>query len=206
MKILIAQPKQEQEISQLKDAVIHHPEVDVFLFPEGYISNIDKLLDVQKLAHDSNKIIISSYRENNKDVAVVIDKGGNIIYSRDKTGSLPNEKLVQPLHFELGDYNAGYILCMEILKGVRDFKTDEQLDVIFHPIGVGMFSEEQLNEWIEAAQKLAIKTKCKVIGTSHADGSYRNCGVSIPIAYMIDQYGKVLLLSKNDIEPKVVEI
>ncbi|TDL38290.1 hypothetical protein EVU91_05110 [Macrococcoides bohemicum] len=206
MKILIAQPRQEEEITQLRDAITTHLEVDIFLFPEGYISNSDKLIDVQKLANENNKIIISSYRKNNKDVAVVIDEFGKVVYSRDKTGSSPIEKLVHPLHFKLGKYNVGYILCMEILKGYRDFNTDIQLDIIFHPIGVGMFSEEQLEEWLEAAKKLAIKTKCKVIGTSHADGSYRNCGVSIPIAYMIDEYGKVLFLSKNNTKSNIVEI
>lgn len=134
---------------------------------------------------------------------MVIDKNGKIIYTRAKIGSESIEKLVQPLHFKLADYNAGYILCMKILKGVRDFKTDEQLDIIFHPIGVGMFSEKQLDEWIEAAQKLAIKTKCKVIGTSHADGSYRNCEVTIPIDYMINREGKERYYSFQRIIPNL---
>lgn len=69
-----------------------------------------------------------------------------------------------------------------------------------------VLSEEKLEEWLEAAKKLAIKAKCKVIGTSHADGSYRNCGVSIPIAYVIDEYGKVLFLSKNNTKSNIVDI
>lgn len=69
-----------------------------------------------------------------------------------------------------------------------------------------VLSEEKLEEWLEAAKKLAIETKCKVIGTSHVDGSYRNCGVSIPIAYVIDEYGKVLFLSKNNTKSNIVEI
>ncbi|WP_275068221.1 hypothetical protein [Macrococcoides goetzii] len=32
MKILIAQPRQEEEITQLRDAITTHPEVDIFYF------------------------------------------------------------------------------------------------------------------------------------------------------------------------------
>lgn len=80
------------------------------------------------------------------------------------------------------------------------------MDLIVHPIGVGMFSEEQLNEWVTEAKKIAIKNKCFIVGTSHADGSYKNCGYSIPIAYCFDQNGDEIFLQTNKVTSKIVEI
>jgi len=68
-----------------------------------------------------------------------------------------------------------------------------------------MFSEEQYEEWTDEARKIAIREKAMVIGTSHADGSYRNCGFSIPIAYCFDQNGNNLLLSKNDTRTRIFD-
>lgn len=39
----------------------------------------------------------------------------------------------------------------------------------------------------------------------HANGSYRNCGFSIPIAYCFDQEGNDLLLSKDDIRTRIFD-
>jgi len=95
---------------------------------------------------------------------------------------------------------------MEILKGIRDFPIINQLDFIVHPIGVGMFSEEQFEQWTSEAKKIAIKNQCFVLGTSHSDGSYKNCGFSIPLAYCFDKNGSEVFLLKNQIESKVITI
>ncbi|CAI9386036.1 hypothetical protein ACTQ5K_24865 [Niallia sp. Sow4_A1] len=68
-----------------------------------------------------------------------------------------------------------------------------------------MYSEQQYEEWTGEARKKAMKEKAFIIGTSHADGSYRNCGFSIPIAYCFDQKGNDLLLSKNDIRTRIFD-
>lgn len=80
------------------------------------------------------------------------------------------------------------------------------MDLVFHPIGVGMFSEEQLSEWLAEAKKIAIKNQVYVIGTSHADGSYKNCGVSIPIAYGIDPKGKEIFFYKNKVQSVQIDL
>ena len=101
----------------------------------------------------------------------------------------------------------GYLLCMEILKGVRDLKKVEpKIDFITHPIGVGMFSDEQFEEWINEAKNIAKTYNTIIIGTSHADGSYRNCGVSIPISYCIDSSGEPIFISKSDIRTRIVDL
>ncbi|PLT31134.1 hypothetical protein [Peribacillus deserti] len=97
----------------------------------------------------------------------------------------------------------GHILCDEIIvQGIKSDKSDA-IDLIVHPIGVGMFSTEQFDEWIAEATKIAITYKTKIIGTSHSDGSYRNAGVSIPIAYCIDKDGSAVFISKNDVRTRV---
>ena len=68
-----------------------------------------------------------------------------------------------------------------------------------------MFSEEQFTEWSEEARKNAMERKAMIIGTSPVDGSYRNCGVSIPIAYCYDKNGEEVFLSKNDTQSRVLD-
>ena len=95
------------------------------------------------------------------------------------------------------------MLCCEIFLDNISF---EDVEIIFNPIGVGMFSEEQFEEWSGRAKELAVVNNCYVIGTSHADGSYMNCGISIPIAYVFDREGNEVYLSKNDTRPVLVDI
>lgn len=80
------------------------------------------------------------------------------------------------------------------------------IDIIVHPIGVGMFSEEQFDEWINEAKKIAVAYKSMIIGTSHADGSFRGSDVSIPIAYCFDKNGDAIFVSKNDVRTRMLDI
>lgn len=206
MRILIAQPKHEDGVEQLTEAIISNRDVEFFLFPEGYLQSEFALKEAQELAKNYTVIVVTSYRKDNKDVAVIIDESGVLVYSRPKTPSNFNEVLVQPLEVKVKQYNLAYLLCMEILKGARDLQFKNKVDLIVHPIGVGMFSEEQFDEWIEEARKIALKTNSTIIGTSHADGSYKNCGISIPIAYCIDAKGEFVFLSKNDTAPQIINL
>jgi hypothetical protein len=95
---------------------------------------------------------------------------------------------------------------MEILKGIRDLKIKDNISFIAHPIGVGMFSNEQFEQWISEARNIAKKYNTIIIGTSHADGSYRNCGISIPISYFIDSNGKEIYISKSDTRTRIVNL
>ncbi|MBT2292802.1 hypothetical protein J7E73_27460 [Paenibacillus albidus] len=98
----------------------------------------------------------------------------------------------------------GHILCEElVLQGVKGEDT-RNIDLIVHPIGVGMFSEEQFEEWIHAARQIAVAYRAMVIGTSHADGSFRGADESIPIAYCFDSHGEVVFISKNDTRTRIL--
>ncbi|WP_181458366.1 hypothetical protein [Paenibacillus pabuli] len=90
-----------------------------------------------------------------------------------------------------------------MLQGFRN-ENIGRVDIVMHSIGVGMFSEEQYTEWIEEARQTAIQNQCIVMGTSHADGSYRDSEISIPIAYCIAPDGQVVLASRNDTRTRLI--
>lgn len=207
MRILIGQPLHEENIEQLEGEIKNNKCVDTIIFPEGYLSNESVLKKACELAKEFNVNIITSYRKDNKDRAAIINKLGDLVLERAKTP--PDEKIqiYEPSSVNLNVSTVGYLLCMEILKGVRDLKIiKEKIDFIAHPIGVGMFSDEQFEEWINEAKNIARKYNTMIIGTSHADGSYRNCGISIPIAYFIDSNGEEIFISKSDTRTRIVDI
>lgn len=207
MKILIGQPLHENGLKQISNEIINNREVDIVLYPEGYLANEELLKDVCNIAKEYRVMIITSYRMNNKDRAVIINNHGEKILERAKTPPDDNEKLYNPLVVNYNKMNIGYLLCMEILKGVRDLqRVNETINFIAHPIGVGMFSDEQFQQWITEAKNIARIYKTTVIGTSHADGSYRNCDISIPISYCIDSNGEEIFISKADTRTRIVDI
>jgi hypothetical protein len=85
-------------------------------------------------------------------------------------------------------------------------KAGANFNFIAHPIGVGMFSDEQFEQWINEAKNIAMTYNTIIFGTSHADGSYRNCGTSIPISYFINSNGEPLYISKSDTRTRIVNI
>ncbi|TVX97563.1 hypothetical protein [Paenibacillus cremeus] len=199
MKFLIIQPKLEKSIVQLESELHNNPSVDVVIFPEGYLNeNVEQAC---LLAKNYNKIFIGGHRRLNdspKDRAIIINRSGDIILDRIKY-SQTAFKSVEGLKI-------GQILCDELVKqGVKNEDT-RGIDLIVHPIGVGMFSEEQFDEWINEAKKLAIIYKTMIIGTSHADGSFRGSDVSIPIAYCFDKNGDSIFVSKNDVRTRILDI
>ena len=207
MKVLIGQPIHENGIEQIKNEVKSNNEIDIVLYPEGYLSNEETLEGACSIAKENNIAIITSYRTNNKDRAVIINNHGDKILERAKTPADEYEELYSPLVVKYNEIEIGYLLCMEILKGVRDLKkVSTEINFIAHPIGVGMFSNEQFQEWISEAKNIAKKYNTMIIGTSHADGSYRNCGVSIPISYCIDGNGEPIFISKSDTRTRIVDL
>lgn len=219
MKILIGQPIHEEGIIQLEHAVNNYEEADIILYPEGYISDEEALAAACRLAKENQVMIITSYRKDQKDRAAIISREGKLILERAKTPPEEAVTLYEPLIIQYNQLTIGYLLCMEILKGARDLHMiNEMLAVkdsqsgqsaisfIAHPIGVGMFSEEQFDQWISEARNIAKLNNTMVIGTSHADGSYRNCGVSIPISYCINHDGEPIYISKSDTRTRIVNL
>ena len=207
MRVLIAQPLHENKIEQLKNEIKNNQGIDIVIFPEGYLSNERALESAREIAKEYNVIIITSHRLDNNDRAVIINNLGEIVLERSKTPPAEDIKIYEPTSVNINGNVIGYLLCMEILKGIRDLKTiKENIGFIAHPIGVGMFSDEQFEEWIGEAKNIAKTYNTIMIGTSHADGSYRNCGVSIPISYFIDNNGEAIYISKSDTRTRIVNL
>jgi len=206
MKIAIAQPVHETGTDQLAAVMQNHPVSDAVLFPEGYLANEDCIEMARDLAKTHSKMLITGYRnKEGRDRAIIINRSGEIILERAKTPS--NETLYSPSVVEVDGLTIGCLLCVELLQGLEGLKGgDGRIDFIAQPIGVGMFSDGQFDEWMQEARKIAIANKTIIMGASHADGSYRNCGVSIPISYCIDENGETLFVSKSDLRTRVVNI
>lgn len=68
-----------------------------------------------------------------------------------------------------------------------------------------MFSEEQFQEWLDEARNIAVTHNTMIIGTSHADGSFGDTGMSIPIAYCFDKDGEAVFISKNDVRARILD-
>lgn len=199
MNVLIIQPKLEKKIVQLESEIRNNPSADVVIFPEGYLNeNVEQACI---LAKNYNKILIGGHRRLNdspKDRAIIINRSGDIVLDRIKYS--------QTTFQSVEGLKIGHILCDELVKqGVKNEDTSG-IDLIVHPIGVGMFSDEQFNEWTEEAKKIAFTYKTMIIGTSHADGSFRGSDVSIPIAYCFDENGNAIFISKNDLRTRMLDI
>ncbi|WP_458123399.1 hypothetical protein [Paenibacillus sp. Z3-2] len=191
MKIIIGQPRLEQDLLQLGAELKQHPDADVLFFPEGYLNqNVEEAC---RLAAEYGTMIVSGHRrldERPKDRSIIINKAGEIV--------LEKAKYTLAEVVEEQGWVISTVLCDElVLQGFRN-ENIGHVDIVMHSIGVGMFSEEQYSEWVEAARQIALQHQCVVIGTSHADGSYRDSEISISIAYCIAPGGEVVLASHSD--------
>ncbi|WP_440110996.1 hypothetical protein [Paenibacillus sp. QZ-Y1] len=174
-----------------------YPEADVLLFPEGYLN--ENVEEACRLANAYGTMIVSGHHRLNerpKDRSIIINKNGTSILEK---ATYTFAEVV-----EEQDWVISTLLCDElVLQGFRN-ENKGSVDIIFHSIGVGMFSEEQYTEWLEAARQIAIQNQCIVMGTSHADGSYRGSDMSIPIAYCINPDGEIILASRNDTRTRLI--
>ncbi|AJY75623.1 hypothetical protein [Paenibacillus beijingensis] len=199
MKFLIIQPKLENTILQLEKELRNNPSVNAVIFPEGYLNeNVEQAC---ALAKSYNTMLIGGHRrlqDRPKDRAIIINAAGEIVLDRVK---------YSPMLFAVENgLKIGHILCDELVVQGLKYNEVHEIDLIVHPIGVGMFSEEQFEEWINEAKKIAVTYRTMIIGTSHADGSFRDSGVSIPIAYCIDKNGEAVFISKNDIRSRILDL
>ncbi|MCH4886248.1 hypothetical protein EZV73_01645 [Acidaminobacter sp. JC074] len=202
MKIFIAQPKLSNNIDELLKA-IEKVDCDCILFPEGYIALEGQLDQVVDLAKTYGKSIVTSYRRKKspRDMAILINERGNLIFDREK--SSVEGPLLLPSTGIINKLNVGYLLCREIF---LDYNKLLDSDIIFNPIGVGMFSHEQLIEWTTRAKQIAIDTRSILIGTSHSDGSYRDCGFSLPVSFVYDSEGNVIHESIDDARSVLIDL
>lgn len=198
MKLLIMQPKLESGISQLENELDSNPQVDAVVFPEGYLN--ENVSQACALAKQYSTILIGGYRRFNekpKDRAILINRDGEILLDRAKYTSTASVRLE--------GLTIGHILCDELIVQGVESNQDVKFDLLIHPIGVGMFSQEQFDEWIATARNIAVAYNAMVVGASHADGSFRNSDVSISIAYCIGRDGIPIFVLKNDVRSVILD-
>ena len=86
MKILIGQPKREPALDQLERELRSNPDVDIVLYPEGYLNqNVEEAC---RLAATYETMIVSGHRrldEKPKDRAIIMNKAGDIVLEKAKT-------------------------------------------------------------------------------------------------------------------------
>ncbi|MCG7375866.1 hypothetical protein MH215_02595 [Paenibacillus sp. ACRSA] len=196
MRIIIGQPNLEPGLIQLEKELREYANADILLYPEGYLNqNVEEAC---RLAATYGTMIVSGHcrlDERPKDRTIIIDQHGQVVMEK--------AKYTPAVVVKQQDVAISTLLCDEIV--LQGFQHDEErVDLLLHSIGVGMFSEEQYNEWLEVARAIAIRNQCMVMGTSHADGSYRDSDTSIPIAYCISSDGEVVFASHNDTRTRVV--
>ena len=198
MKVLILQPKLEKSIVQLERELQVTSQIDAVIFPEGYLN--ENVTEACTVAKKYGVVLIGGYRrlhESPKDRAIMINRHGEIVIDRTKYSDTV---------FAIQDgLKIGHILCDELIKQGLQSPDIVGIDLIIHPIGVGMFSEKQFDEWIAEAKKIAVQYRTMIIGASHADGSFRNSDISIPIAYCIGDDGEAVFVAKNNVQAVVVD-
>ncbi|MCW3791235.1 hypothetical protein OM416_06560 [Paenibacillus sp. LS1] len=197
MKIIIGQPRLEQHLLQLEAELKQYSDADVLFFPEGYLNqNVEEAC---RLAAEYGIMIVSGHRrldERPKDRSIIISKAGEVV--------LEKAKYTLAETVEEQGWVISTLLCDElVLQGFRN-ENKGSVDIIMHSIGVGMFSEEQYSEWVEEARQIALQHQCIVMGTSHADGSYHDSEISIPIAYCIAPNGEVVMASRSDTRTRTI--
>jgi hypothetical protein len=165
-------------LNQLENELQSNSSVDIAIFPEGYLN--ENVKQACYFAKRYSTILIGGYKrlqDTSKNRVIIINRSGHIVLDRVKysqTSFVVEEGL-----------KIGHILCDELIKQGVNNEDTRNIDLIVHPIGVGMFSEEQC--------------------TSHADGSFRGSDISIPIAYCMDKNGEALFISKNDVRTRILD-
>jgi len=202
MKIFLSQPKRSDGLDQLKMALAGKSS-DIYLFPEGYLRGHQAITETKAIMAGGTSTLVTSYLagSNGRDMGLCLGPGGCDLIHREKSGV--EGPLLQPSQAQVGGRTLGYLLCREIF---LDYDHLMGCDIIFNPIGVGMFSEDQFKEWTSRASEIAKDLKAYVFGVSHADGSYRNCGFSIPIGFGLDPEGGFIYLSHTDTRSVVIDL
>lgn len=208
--LVIAKPETET-VSEIEKYVALDC-VDMLMFPEGYLQS-GNLEQVQGLAGKHEKWIISGM-DDHRDVSrkmatgIIIDPAGDIAGEHRKT-SLTKWEIrrgyqrgdsIKVIDTPLGRF--GFAICYEIhFPEVSRILALQGADIIFNPIGSGMYDEAQFDVWNAIARARASENNVFVVGCSHSN----EC---IPIAFAYAPGGECLMSSRaqNRMAPVVLDL
>mgnify|MGYP000707665324 CR=1 FL=1 len=176
-------------------------DVDILLFPEGYITYdmIDRLKD---LARDSRKWIVAGVDDTRdavkKQAAVIIDADGNIVGEHIKSSVTSWEAergyaggdSIQVIDTPLG--KIGLAICYELhFPEVARILALQGAEIIFNQIGTGMWNETQFSVWNSIARTRAFENLVFVAGVSHYSDA-------IPLAFAYAPNGDCLISIRGE--------
>ena len=196
--LVIAKP--EDIISELEKYVASD-EADLLVFPEGYLKS-EYLDQAKQIAKTHKKWIVTGMddkRLKNKKLesGIVIDPSGKIVGEHQKTSITQWEidhgfkrgNSVKALKTSLGVF--GFAICYEIhFPEVTRILALQGVDIIFNPIGTGMWHEEQFKQWNAVTKTRASENRAFVVGCSHYNDA-------IPIAYAYAPTGECLVSARD---------
>ncbi len=191
--------KDEKDLSELRKFVLETKEVDLFLFPEGYL-DAAQLDEASEIVARSSKWLVTSYSDERKkrkiEVGVVFNRRGKIVGKHAKTTLTRDEikkgyvsgKSIEIIKTEFG--KIGICVCYEMHfpEIAREYKL-QGARAIFNPVGTGMYNEEQYRLWASLGKTRAYENGVYTFGCSHLSDA-------IPIAYAYDKDGIELLKAR----------
>lgn len=195
--LVVAQPVKDTDhpLSELT-RYTQDEKVELILFPEDHIYS-DKLSDLQQIAKDSGKWIISGMEDRNTEGkrykhAVVVNTQGEVVGHHRKT-SLTYDELKKG--FSHGDAidavktpfgTVGVSICYEMhFPEVARVYALQGARVVFNPVGTGMWHETQYQAWTSVGRARASENGIFALGCSHANDA-------VPFAYAFAPDGACL--------------
>ena len=197
--IVVAKPETET-ISEV-EKYISSDWAEMLMFPEGYLQskNLEK---VRKLAREHKKWFVTGMDDKRDpahwtETGIVIDPSGEIVGEHRKTSITEWEvehgykrgNSIEVINTPLG--KLGFAVCYEIhFPEISRVLALQSVEVIFNPIGTGMWHEAQFHVWNAIARARASENNAFVVGCSH----FNDC---IPIAFAYAPGGECLVSSRE---------
>ncbi len=198
LKIALVVPNKDDAMSEIKK-MLTIQEADIYIFPEGFLSEGDLDYAVE-ISQTFNKFIISGLVLRTESAscqkAVIIDNGKiigeyqkNILSQAEKAKGRAAGSSIYCIESKYGII--GIPICYEIhFPEVARVMSLENPCCLVNLIGTGMYNDLQYEQWLALARARAIENEVYVFGCSHYNGT-------IPIAYAIAPDGRVIGESRN---------
>ena len=200
--LVVAQPVKdsEQPLSELL-RYTQDKKVEVILFPEDHIYS-DMLADLQRIAKESGKWIISGMEDRNKEGkrykhAVVVNPLGVVVGHHRKT-SLTYDELkkgfshgaaIDAVETDFGTIGVSICYEMHFPEVARSYAL-QGARVVFNPVGTGMWHETQFLAWTSVGRTRASENGIFSAGCSHANDA-------VPFAYAYAPDGMCLAEARH---------
>ena len=197
--MIIAKPETET-ISEV-EKYISSDWAEMLMFPEGYLQS-ENLERVQELAKEHKKWIVTGMDDQRDsarqmEAGIIIDPSGSIAGEHRKTSLTKWEvehgyqrgNSIKVIDTPLGKF--GFAICYEIhFPEVARILALQGAEIIFNPIGTGMWHEAQFDVWNAIARARASENNAFVVGCSH----FNDC---IPVAFAYAPGGECMVSSRE---------